>query len=62
MRNSIPTSALSEFVNEVSDNPEEGLMTYGIKIDWESGTRAHLDQADAGWASQSQPALHLESG
>lgn len=39
MRNSIPTAALSEFVNEVSDNPEEGLMTYGIEIDWESGTR-----------------------
>ena len=26
MRNSIPTAALSEFVNEVSANPEEGLM------------------------------------
>ncbi|MDO6728262.1 OsmC family protein [Cognatishimia sp. 1_MG-2023] len=40
MRNSIPTAALSEFVNEVSGNPEEGLMSYGIEIDWESGTRA----------------------
>ncbi|WP_299949627.1 OsmC family protein [uncultured Ruegeria sp.] len=40
MRNSIPTAALSEFVNEVSGDPEEGLMSYGIEIDWESGTRA----------------------
>ena len=40
MRNSIPTAALSEFVNEVADNPEEGLMTYGLELDWESGTRS----------------------
>lgn len=39
MRNNIPTAALSEFVNEVASTPEEGLMTYGIEIDWESGTR-----------------------
>jgi len=40
MRNNIPTAALSEFVQEVSDAPEEGLMSYGIEIDWESGTRS----------------------
>ena len=40
MRNSIPTATLSEFVNEVAGDPEEGLMSYGIEIDWESGTRA----------------------
>lgn len=39
MRNNIPTAALSEFVNEVSASPEEGLISYGIEIDWESGTR-----------------------
>ncbi len=39
MRNNIPTAALSEFVNEVAETSEEGLMTYGIEIDWESGTR-----------------------
>lgn len=39
MRNNIPTAALSEFVNEVAETPEEGLMAYGIEIDWESGTR-----------------------
>ncbi|MEO1138133.1 MAG: OsmC family protein [Pseudomonadota bacterium] len=39
MRNNIPTAALSEFVNEVAQTPEEGLMSYGIEIDWESGTR-----------------------
>lgn len=40
MRNNIPTAALSEFVNEVAENPEEGMMNYGIEIDWESGTRS----------------------
>ena len=40
MRNSIPTAALSEFVNEVANDPDEGMMSYGIEIDWESGTRA----------------------
>ena len=39
MRNNIPTAALSEFVNEVAETPEESLMVYGIEIDWESGTR-----------------------
>lgn len=43
MRNSIPAAALSEFVNEVSDSPEEGLMRYGIEIDWESGTRSKTE-------------------
>lgn len=40
MRNNIPTAALSEFVNEVSENSEEGFMNYGVEIDWESGTRS----------------------
>lgn len=40
MRNNIPASALSEFVNEVAASPEEGVMTYGIEVDWESGTRS----------------------
>lgn len=40
MRNSIPTAALSEFVNEVSETPEEAVMAYGIEINWESGTRS----------------------
>jgi uncharacterized OsmC-like protein len=40
MRNSIPTAALSEFVNEVAEKPEEAVLDYGIEIDWESGTRS----------------------
>jgi len=40
MRNNIPTAALSEFVNEVAETPEEGIMSYGMEIDWESGTRS----------------------
>ena len=43
MRNSIPTAALSEFVNEVSNAPEEAVMDYGIEINWESGTRSRTD-------------------
>ena len=43
MRNAIPTAALSEFVNEVSDKPEEAMMTYGIEINWESGTRSRTE-------------------
>lgn len=43
MRNSIPTAALSEFVNEVSENPAEAMMTYGIDIIWESGTRSRTE-------------------
>ncbi|MFK7941149.1 MAG: OsmC family protein [Roseovarius sp.] len=42
MRNNIPTVALSEFVNEVADAPEEGVMRYGIEIEWESGTRSNI--------------------
>lgn len=40
MRNSLPTAALSEFVNEVAAAPEEAVMDYGVCLDWESGTRA----------------------
>jgi uncharacterized OsmC-like protein len=39
MKNGIPASALSEFVNEVRDQPEEANIHYGVKLDWESGTR-----------------------
>lgn len=40
MRNSLPTAALSEFVNEVAAAPDEAQMAYGVVLDWESGTRA----------------------
>lgn len=43
MRNSIPTAALSEFVNEVSNAPEEAVMDYGIEVIWESGTRSRTE-------------------
>ncbi|WP_299869806.1 OsmC family protein [uncultured Roseobacter sp.] len=43
MRNAIPTAALSEFVNEVADTPEEAIMDYGLEIHWESGTRARSE-------------------
>lgn len=43
MRNGIATAALSEFVNEVRETPEEAVMDYGINITWESGTRSHVE-------------------
>ncbi|MCK0126788.1 OsmC family protein [Gelidibacter sp. F2691] len=43
MRNNIPAAALSEFVNEVADAPEEALMDYGLEINWESGTRSRSE-------------------
>jgi uncharacterized OsmC-like protein len=43
MRNGMSVSALSEFVNEVSETPEEGSWTYGVKLDWESGARSRVE-------------------
>lgn len=40
MRNSLPTAALSEFVNEVAAAPEQAVMDHGVCLDWESGTRS----------------------
>lgn len=43
MRNSLPTAALSEFVNEATAAPEEAIMEYGVILDWESGTRSRAE-------------------
>jgi uncharacterized OsmC-like protein len=43
MRNSLPTAALSEFVNEVTAAPQEAVMAYGVCLDWESGTRSRAE-------------------
>jgi len=43
MRNSISACALSEFVNEVRENSEEGLLAYGVQLAWESGTRSRVE-------------------
>jgi uncharacterized OsmC-like protein len=43
MRNSISASALSEFVNEVRERPEEGALSYGVHLAWESGTRSQAE-------------------
>lgn len=39
MNNGLPVSALSEFVNEVKQAPEEGVACYGVRATWESATR-----------------------
>ena len=43
MRNSLPTAALSECVNEVTAAREEAQMEYGVVLDWESGTRSRAE-------------------
>jgi uncharacterized OsmC-like protein len=43
MRNGISTSALSEFVNEVRERPEEGALSYGVRLAWETGTRSQVE-------------------
>jgi uncharacterized OsmC-like protein len=40
MRNGIAVSALSEFVNEIKNNPAEGIAQYGVELNWQSGTRS----------------------
>lgn len=40
MRNAIPVSALSEFVNELKENADEGIVKYGVDVNWQTGTRA----------------------
>jgi uncharacterized OsmC-like protein len=39
MLNNINISGLSEFANEVKDNNIEGKASYGVKLNWESGTK-----------------------
>jgi len=43
MRNSISACGLSEFANEVRDRPEEGAVSYGVRLAWESGTRSRVE-------------------
>ncbi len=42
MRNSIPVSALSEYVNEIKEFPAEGIAKYGVELNWETGTRSRV--------------------
>ncbi|QEQ97391.1 OsmC family protein [Neptunomonas concharum] len=42
MRNGISVTGLSEFVNEIKSNPEEGIAKYGVQLDWQSGTRSKV--------------------
>lgn len=42
MKNGMPVSALSEFVNEVRATPEEGVAAYGVRAAWESATRLSI--------------------
>ncbi len=42
MRNGIAVSALSEYVNEVKNDPEQGIAKYGVELNWQSGTRSKV--------------------
>ena len=39
MLNNINIAGLSEFANEVKDNNNEAKASYGVKLNWESGTK-----------------------
>jgi uncharacterized OsmC-like protein len=40
MRNGIPAAGLSELTNEIKEIPEQGIASYGVCVQWLSGTRA----------------------
>ena len=40
MRNNISISALSEYINEIKESPEEAIAKYGVEVNWQSGTRS----------------------
>lgn len=40
MRNGIPAAGLSELAHEIQQNPSQGIATYGVNVQWLSGTRA----------------------
>lgn len=42
MINGISVSGLSEFVDEVARDPAEGCIAYGVRLDWETGTRSKV--------------------
>ena len=42
MINGINISALSEFSNEVIEHPTEAKAKYGVKLDWQSGTKSKV--------------------
>ena len=42
MKNSLAIAAISEFTHEIAQSPEEAIATYGVSVNWESGTRTRV--------------------
>jgi len=42
MLNNINIAGLSEYVNEIKENDIESKATYGVKLNWESGTKTSV--------------------
>ncbi|MEJ6003065.1 OsmC family protein [Paucibacter soli] len=42
MRNGIPVAAVSELTEELRQDPAQGLLRYGVGIDWQNGTRGQV--------------------
>ena len=40
MRNGIPAAGLSELAAEIKQQPPQGIATYGVQVQWLSGTRS----------------------
>jgi uncharacterized OsmC-like protein len=43
MKNGISTAGLAELAAEIGQYPEQGLVSYGIGLNWTSGTRAQVE-------------------
>ena len=39
MRNNINVAGISEYVNEIKENPNEAMASFGVELDWVSGTK-----------------------
>ncbi len=42
MLNNVNIAGLSEFTNEVKEQPIEGKASYGVELNWESGTKTKV--------------------
>lgn len=42
MRNGIPLAAVSELVDEIRREPAQGIVRYGVNLDWQNGTRTQV--------------------
>ena len=42
MRNGLPLAAVSELVDEIRREPAQGIVRYGVDLNWQNGTRTQV--------------------